>query len=301
MDNNVYKKKFIIYYDKLENFTKSILLLAYYKLRYKELTNLIKLNKEFENIHKGKRCFVIGNGPSLKEQDLSLLENEYVFTVNQIVRNPDFKKIKTNYHFWADPVFFDLSPDKPEDLELLEVFKGVNTEDNKPICFLPTYAYDFVKKFILDKELNIRYYKVVYKFHDGYNKRINFTKFIPGFYTVVQYAIAMAIYMGFSKIYLLGCDTTGIITTINTALKTSNIDTYAYDITENERKRLENQLKVYDMEECFNGWSKILHLYKTLNDYCKKRNIKLINCSSKTIIDSIVREKYEDVILRKQN
>src|SRR3546814_5642176 len=34
------------------------------------------------DLFKGKRCFIIGNGPSLNKIDLSLLRNEYSFAVN---------------------------------------------------------------------------------------------------------------------------------------------------------------------------------------------------------------------------
>lgn len=34
--------------------------------------------------HRGERCFIIGNGPSLKQTDLSRLKNEYTFGMNRI-------------------------------------------------------------------------------------------------------------------------------------------------------------------------------------------------------------------------
>lgn len=37
-----------------------------------------------KNIHKGKRAFIIGNGPSLKQTDLSKLKNEITFGMNRI-------------------------------------------------------------------------------------------------------------------------------------------------------------------------------------------------------------------------
>ena len=36
----------------------------------------------YRDRYKGKRCFVIGNGPSLNKHDLKLLEDEYTFAVN---------------------------------------------------------------------------------------------------------------------------------------------------------------------------------------------------------------------------
>lgn len=268
-----------------------------YKYTNKNEYELIKKNEQYRNIHKGKRCFVIGNGPSLKDQDLSLLENEYVITVNQIARNKDFKKIKTNYHFWADPVFFNLAEDKPEDMELLKVFKSVNTENNTPECFLPVFAYEFVQKYGLDKHIRVNYFNPKLHFFENYTKEIDFTKFIPGFQTVVQSGIAFAIFMGFSEINLLGCDTTGIITTINTVLDQDKGDTYGYTVTQNELKRIKENATLNNMETVFAGWTKILQLYDYLYQYCQRRNIKLINCSGTTIIDSIPRRNYEETIM----
>ena len=40
--------------------------------------------RQLENIHKGKRCFIIGNGPSLRQTDLGRLRDEYTFGLNRI-------------------------------------------------------------------------------------------------------------------------------------------------------------------------------------------------------------------------
>ncbi|HAV76199.1 MAG TPA: hypothetical protein DCX53_02485 [Anaerolineae bacterium] len=44
----------------------------------------IKRLAELKDVHKGKRAFIIGNGPSLKQTDLSKLENEITFGMNRI-------------------------------------------------------------------------------------------------------------------------------------------------------------------------------------------------------------------------
>jgi hypothetical protein len=46
-------------------------------------SSIQNLNK-YKNIHQGKRCFIIGNGPSLKNTDLSLLKGEFTFGMNRI-------------------------------------------------------------------------------------------------------------------------------------------------------------------------------------------------------------------------
>ena len=40
--------------------------------------------KELKDKYKGKRCFIIGNGPSLTKADLEMLQNEITFATNKI-------------------------------------------------------------------------------------------------------------------------------------------------------------------------------------------------------------------------
>ena len=45
--------------------------------------SILKL-KELKDIHKGERAFIIGNGPSLRQTDLSKLRDEFTFGMNRI-------------------------------------------------------------------------------------------------------------------------------------------------------------------------------------------------------------------------
>lgn len=44
----------------------------------------IQMLAELKDRHRGQRCFIIGNGPSLQKTDLSLLRNEFTFGMNRI-------------------------------------------------------------------------------------------------------------------------------------------------------------------------------------------------------------------------
>lgn len=39
---------------------------------------------QFENTHPGERCFIIGNGPSLRQTDLNRLRTEFTFGLNRV-------------------------------------------------------------------------------------------------------------------------------------------------------------------------------------------------------------------------
>ncbi len=53
----------------------------------------------FRDRHQGERCFIIGNGPSLKKTDLSLLEDEVSFGMNRIYLMFEELGFPTTYFF----------------------------------------------------------------------------------------------------------------------------------------------------------------------------------------------------------
>ena len=117
--------------------------IIYGRNRRKE-KKLIKSNTSYKNIHKGQRCFILGNGPSMKSFDLGILHDEITFTVNQIPRRNDYKNLNPNYHFWADERFFQIDLEKHIDLELFEIMKKVKDEHNNPTVFYKSSAYDMI-------------------------------------------------------------------------------------------------------------------------------------------------------------
>ena len=256
----------------------------------------LEKNARFKGAYAGKRCFVIGNGPSLKQQDLSLLADEYVFTVNQAARNESFKKMKPNFHFWADENFFQIDENKPEDMELLEKMKRVNEGNPDIQVFFPIQQLGFSKKYGFEQTLNMNYFLSDVYMTANYNREMDFTKNVPWYGTVVQWCIIAAIYMGFSEIYILGCDNTSLMVTMKSSLHINDDSDYAYNVTENEKKRMEYIVQKNGLEEYTQAYLETLKGYRKLYSYCSRRGIKLVNCSAQTVIDSIPRKKYEDVI-----
>ena len=265
------------------------------KMRNRSLL-AVKDNIKFKDIHKNQRCFILGNGPSLKEEDLSLLGDEIVFTVNQASRNPQFGCLRSNYHFWSDPNFFKIDTDKSEDLELLQTMQSVADDNHDLQCFFPVKQMDFVQRHGIDQKLHVNYYSSGLFLYDGYSKKIDYTKCVISFGTVVQWCITMAVYMGCTEIYLLGCDNTSIITTVKSFLHNNDDNDYSYEISENEKKRMENLLKDHSLEAFLHSYLRTLQDYRMLYAYCCKYGIRLINCSSETVIDSIPRMRLTDVI-----
>jgi len=66
---------------------------AFHPLRRDSIAKLAALR----DIHKGKRCFIIGNGPSLKNTDVSKLKGEYTFGMNRVYLAFDEWSFQTSF------------------------------------------------------------------------------------------------------------------------------------------------------------------------------------------------------------
>lgn len=150
---------------------------------------------KFKDIHKRKRCFIIGNGPSLRYSDLELLNNkkEICFGVNRIYLSYEFTKWRPDYY-----VAIDYMVVRNDKLNIMKM-DGIK----------------FIRYFY--KEIEGLRDENIYEFR-GLSYQPGAPQFSLDMYqgiymgnTVVFDAIQIAYYMGFSEIYLLGVDmTTGI-------------------------------------------------------------------------------------------
>lgn len=147
---------------------------------------------DYKNKYSGKRCFVIGNGPSLKPEDLDSIKDEFSFAANRIFYIYD----KTDWR----PTFYCAQD--------ADVFEDISSKINvisqeSDHCFFASYC----KKYISETPENTSYY---YARLIGAHKTRNFssdiTKYVDGGGTITYAAIQLAAYMGFSEVYLLGVD-----------------------------------------------------------------------------------------------
>ena len=176
--------------------------------------------------------------------------------------------------------------------------KNVNTENNKPEVFFDASAYDFVNKYNLGSFINVNYLAIV-KFNLSLffsKKEYDLSTFIPDFSTVVQTCICSAMYMGFKKIVLLGCDQTSILNVINSRMENAHVVDYAYEISVAEQKRLEEMAKKTTLSEEFASQAHVFETYSFLSNYCCQKGIELVNATDGSLIESIKKVELEDVL-----
>ena len=152
---------------------------------------------KYKNKYKGKRCFVIGNGPSLRKEDLDKLEKngEITFACNKIHNIFPETCWRPDFYFLIDVWVL-----KSQTKELLNI-------EPKECCF---YNYAFCNGYILwnNKDNIIPLYHMPEQ--DGIDRLTRFSKDISVQHCLgssVTYAMLQAAYyMGFESVYLIGCD-----------------------------------------------------------------------------------------------
>lgn len=149
----------------------------------------LELLKGLKGSHKGERCFIIGTGPSLSIEDLELLKGEVTFGTNRIYEL--FEKTDWRPTFYIN-----------QDSDLIRTYSDRIKMVPSVISFLPI---DFDELFIGD---NYRFFvlrhKEYYPYLAPFSKDIS--KQVCQGFSVVYGAIQIAVYMGFTEIYLLGVD-----------------------------------------------------------------------------------------------
>ena len=150
------------------------------------LTNSHKHLRSFKDIHSG-RCFVIGNGPSLRNSDLRRLMElgEVTFACNSLIKLFDEIPFRPTYYFAQDN---KIILDNKEEITNYRGTRFIKAH----------YAGRYHIK-------GVTYYNMLFPQNPiGFSNDIS--KVVYNGQTVTYSMIQFAAYMGFKEIYLIGVD-----------------------------------------------------------------------------------------------
>ena len=156
-----------------------------------------KIIKSQRNKFKGKRCFVIGNGPSLNNLDLTLLKDEITFGVNAIYLNYD----KMKFH----PTFYVIE----DNLVAEDRCNEINNYKGPQIKFIGSYLNHVIKKDEKTVYINIRRNYIDKQNFPLFSE--NCARFLGVGGSVTYVCLQLAFYMGFSEVFMIGFDHNYII------------------------------------------------------------------------------------------
>ncbi len=144
-----------------------------------------------KNVHKGRRAFIVGMGPSLRIEDLDQLAGEISFACNKVYLAFDQTNWRPTYYSIVDVLVAANNVDKIRQLKLTKIFQ------------------ECVRKYFVgfDDILWVKGRNSPVKNGDlEFRFSLNLLEgYYPG-WSVIYDQLQLAIYMGIREIYLIGVD-----------------------------------------------------------------------------------------------
>lgn len=247
------------------------------------LRPLLPANRAFKDAHRGRRCFVIGTGPSLKGQDIEPLANELTLVMNGFLNHPAAARINPTYYCLVDPVYFDGSVSSDRFLaRLLETMTASH-------FIFPYFAAETMLGRWNVPADRASFVTFAGNLSTARLRKIDLTRPLPSIQNSAQLAIMVAMYAGCSPICLLGMD--------HDWAAHRGTETHFYS-----HKTLENHAIAHGqwdrfpymamLEDALTLWRG----YGNLRRRAEADGIHIINCSDGGYLDAFDRADYGKVL-----
>jgi hypothetical protein len=162
----------------------------------------LKRNEDLKDRHRGAaRCFILATGPSIKEQDLSLLAGEPCISVSNFVVHPEFARIRPLFHCVTQ---LTMPPLTEEDG--LRWFKDIEARLERTTLLLSVQDFGFVEQHGLFRGKDVRWVATGSTWERALSEGLDLARPLPPVQSSPVMALQAALCLGFREIYLLGCD-----------------------------------------------------------------------------------------------
>ena len=219
--------------------------------------------KLYQNRHKGQRCFIVATGPSQSIEDINKLKGEITFSVNSIYTCFSDTDWRPTYYCVQDRVVYEKNCKGIDELKAAQRF----ISDSIPQAY---------RKGDILYPTNERFHHCF----NGYKFRIRFSddssKVVFAANTIVYSAIQLAVYMGFSEIYLTGCDCN-----YTSPKKHFNHDT---------NEKIESKIKLDEIGNL------MLASYRAAKKYTDTHPVKIYNATRGGKLEIFPRANLDDVV-----
>lgn len=233
--------------------------------------------KSLKGIKNGDMCFVIGNGPSLRTEDLTVLKENNIdtFAANRIYNTFENTSWRPTYYVCEDEFILEDIQDKVNELNFDYKFIPINFNWYKNIDI--NNAYYFYQTY--DSNL-----KKGGARPDFFSEDI--TKFIPCRGSVITTCVQLAVYMGYSKIYLIGVDHSFSRMTD----KDGNliVDEKIKDHFGNQKNADENTKGIFNIDAATQS-------FIDMKAFCEKNNVTVYNATRGGKLEVYTRVDFDDL------
>jgi len=263
--------------------------------------DILKKNLGIKNIYLGKRCFIIGNGPSVSNLNLEKLSNEYTFVMAEFEKNTQARELRPKFHIITDSVYFTEDTTEYWPRRLREKDKEISTDTTMIINMA---ARPFIEKYNLFKRHHVYYVGTQGIFTNNLPFNINLDHYVPYPKNSVLMCMMAALWMGFNEIYLLGCEHNFLSHNLGYGKLLSFSHSYDDEIAKLDSTNDEVLKKYIDPKDLKLNYemtiANILQLFRNYRlFYAKARethpNFKIFNATPDSFLDVFPMINFEDI------
>ncbi|MBF0562711.1 MAG: hypothetical protein HQL37_11960 [Alphaproteobacteria bacterium] len=264
------------------------------KLASSTLHRVLQNNSALRGVGVGQRCFVLASGPSTSSQDLTRLRGEAVIAVNEMFLRLRDDGVRPTVLTFLDGSYLE---DKEGYRRFLVDFTKA-AADTSAVALMPIGARDLLHRLNLVQSVKAHYMTSVGRILDYQNFHaappLDFTAPLPGLYTVTHVALALAIFMGYSDIHLLGVDMDYIARPNQPIYHGYGVNPY------NDHDRL----SVLDAYDQYNNWdypamlqhtAEQMRAFQWLNQIAACRNQLITNANPGGLLEAFIRQPFDSL------
>ena len=270
------------------NFAKVMLLiLKLFVLNKIKNANFLKI----KSIKLDTKIHILANGPSLKD-NLKIInkKTDQIVMVNYSILTEFFEEYKPKFIVLADPKFFGINTPNLEKNKIKRLYEKLELIDYEINLVIPSYLKKNIDIknphikliFVNENYINIKNEKIR-------NKLLENNVMGPYLINVSILSLYSSIQMGYNEIYMHGIDSDWYKNfEINNKNEIIIRRSYFYgEVEENLTK--DKNMKKGDFYKLLLESSNLLEQYKILNNYAYSQGVKILNCSKKSVVDSLER------------
>jgi hypothetical protein len=256
---------------------------------YRQQKPLLAENVQYRNKHQGKRCFIIGNGPSAGTQDLTCLAHDITLVTNAFWTHPAVDTWQPTYYFLTDPQYFD-----PEFRPTMtDFFQQLTAKVQSSTFFVPANFREMVQASGFLPPEQTRYAAMAGSLTEELDWEPDLTQVLPGVRNVIQLAIMAAMYMGCSPIYLLGLD--------HDWLSHRGTDRHFYRGQIPYDKRLNARVDWCGYGELMEYILVTWRGYESIRRVAESKSLKILNATNGGFLDVFERVDYSSIFPQASN
>ncbi len=252
-----------------------------------EILALLQANAGVKDRHRGERCFILGNGPSVKALDLTALKGQTVISVSNGYLHQAFGVFAPRYHCLPQVTYSD----KMTKADTVVWFKEMHERLGDAELFLSTQEEPLVREHGLFAGRVVRYLDLTESFDEVQGSDIiDLTQPVPRVESVPVMALMIALYAGFREIVLLGVDHDHFLT--------GRYD-YAFRLGVQEGKGVgvdQDGVVITLWHDEFQSLARLWRQYRCLSRIAKANAVTIVNATPGGALDEFPRNDLQSLL-----